>query len=378
MSYKMAYSNGNSDGIDRLYRIYIKNGIAYVDTLSVIEPLSKQAWYQSLVVGQAKDASIELNGFWTRDDTTQIYTLTTEEKPWIFWIGTDDNLYAQIWDDTSTTMQMATGVTKLATLRGWKNVYMWNHDQGLIVAYIKTDGKVYYRNYCKQPPDQPAIWEGERLIDVLPYPCTDIALFRTNDYRTGFMAVSNGTTYWTVTERDYAGMSVPIERVTVSPAEVSIDFVQIDYFNACETENIISSPEVNVALGYVLTDNHFTDIHNESVTINGTEDWGKVLIVRTENDLHNLSAGDFEIIDSKNATYFPDTVEQIGDRTYKLSYLDTNNFNNVDKQGTMKFLGLTTTNDVGTVYQPFEKVFYPTNLVPTAIPLPEVSVIWNE
>jgi hypothetical protein len=87
---------------------------------------------------------------------------------------------------------------------------------------------------------------------------------------------------------------------------------------------------------------------------------------------------DFEITDAYNRTYYPTTIEQIGDRTYKLSYLDLNNFNNVDKVGTMRFKGLVTTNAVDLIYLPFEMVFHPQNLVPTFIPLPEVGAIWNE
>src|SRR5690554_6876125 len=107
-------------------------------------------------------------------------------------------LYAQQWK--SSPVLLAEGVSKIAAIRGWKNTYMWNHDQGIIVAYIKS-GQIYYRNYCQQPPDQPALWEIERQVD-LPTPAQNIALFRTNDYRTGFICESEGQIHWAITTRN--------------------------------------------------------------------------------------------------------------------------------------------------------------------------------
>lgn len=372
--YKLTY--GNYNGEEKLYRIYIKNGITYVDTLKVIDPLSKQAWYQSYIVGLAMDASIESNGIWTKDEINKKYNFTTEEYPYIFWVDNNNVLYCQIWNDTDTKVQLATDVVKISTLRGWKNVFFWNHDQGLIVAYIKSDGKVYYRNYCKQPPDQPAIWETERQISNLPNPAQDISLFRTNDYRVGFMANCNGITYWTLTERDWAGMSIPIERVTASPATVETLFQQIFYINTYEpNESInVTSSIITVDLRYALTDNQFVNIYNQEAS----GDWSKELIFTTQHRLYNYDVRDFEIVDSYNRTYYANTITEIEDRKYKLEFLDTNNFNNVDDVGTLNFKGLYTMNGEGLLYQTFSKVFYPINLVPTFIPIPEVGAIWNE
>ena len=121
---------------------------------------------------------------------------------------------------------MAEGVEKCVALRGWKNVNLWNHDQGLIVAYIKTDGAVYYRNYCKQPPDQGAIWEIERQIVEFPVPTQNISVFRTNDYRTGILCESSGKLYWVIAERDWAGMAY--KRNNFSVPEVTSELIPIN------------------------------------------------------------------------------------------------------------------------------------------------------
>jgi hypothetical protein len=374
--YKFAYDN--RDGAKKLWRIGIKNNFASVESCNIPTSFPSQAkitWSKVLDIGTAIDCGIVFDARWQKDEATQKWNMIIVGDPWFFWVDLSGNLYAKHWTDSS--ILLATGVSKMSAIRAWKNTYFYNHDQGIVVAYIKN-GSVYYRNYCLQPPDLPQIWEVERQLTQLPSTATDISLIRTNDYRVGFQAVADGQTHLIVSERDWAGMSIPIERISASAAEPIVEFIKIDYFDAIHKEQITVVPEVEVELGYALTDNWFVEIHNEPITVDEIEDWGKVLIIRTEHDLHNLDTGDFEIVDSYDRTYYGSTIEQIGDRIYKLIFIDLNNFNNVDKVGTLKFKGLYTTNAVGVVYLPFEKVFNPINLVPTALPLPEVVSIWNE
>jgi hypothetical protein len=374
-----ALKRTNTDmGATDAYEIHNDNGIIKTATKSLIN-FTKAKWQDAFTVGTGQCVAIEFDGHWLMD-SNQRYNLVTEDVPYIFWTDSNNILWCQKWNDDTTKLQLATDVVDVSAIRGWKNIYVSSDDQGLIVAYIKIDGQVYYRNYCLQPLEQPAIWETEKAIAEIPIPAENISLFRTNDYRTGFIASSNGQIYWVLTDRNWARMAVPTESITASAMEPEIELIEIEYINAYEpAEYIDVAPgSIEVELGYALTDNKFVEIYNEPTVIDGVEDWGKILIIRTEHDLHNLSVSDFEITDAYNRTYYPTTIEQIGDRTYKLSYLDLNNFNNVDKVGTMRFKGLVTTNAVDLIYLPFEMVFHPQNLVPTFIPLPEVGAIWNE
>jgi hypothetical protein len=351
----------------KAFNIYIKGGICKVATKNMPSKVKEQ-WLDVLTIGAATDCDIAFDGRWYKDSKYR-WQLVTIGNPWLFYV-TAGNLYAKQW--TADPVLLAEGVNKIAALRGWKNTYIWNHDQGIIVCYLKNNA-VYYRNYCQQPPDQPALWEIERQVD-LPAPAQNVALFRTNDYRTGFLCESEGQMYMTLTEREWANMAIPPEFLTASPASVKVEIFDIQYKNAYEVEQITAQPAVETDLGYVLTDNKFIEIYNQPVD----GDWGKELVFMIENNIYNIYTGDFEIVDSFNRRYVPNEIERINAQTYKLKFLDLNNFNNVDKIGTLKFKGTATTNKIGLLYEPFEKVFYPQNLVPTAIPLPEVEVIWNE
>lgn len=165
-----------------------------------------------------------------------------------------------------------------------------------------------------------------------------------------------------------------------APVSVKAEFIPIKYIDGFEEAITIRAVPATVKpdLRYTLTDNMFTEVYNQPITIEEVEDWGKELIVKTQHRLYNIDNADFEITDTFNRSYYPNTVTEISDRVYKLSFLEFNNFNNVDAQGTMKFKGLFTTNGIDIVYEPFEKIFYPLNLVPTEIPLPIVEVIYNE
>ena len=209
----------------------------------------------------------------------------------------------------------------------------------------------------------------------------DLNLFVTNDYRTGFVIEDNlGKIHWIITERNWAGMAIRPDTITANPVDVKIDFIPIKYYDGYIEDTLIRAvpTEIKSDLIYASTDNMFTEVHNQPTIIDEVEDWGKELIIKTQHRLYNINNADFEIADTFNRSYYPNVVTEISDRVYKLEFLEFNNFNNIDVQGVVKFKGLFTTNGIDLVYEPFEKTFYPLNLVPTEIPLPTVEVIYNE
>lgn len=206
----------------KAFNIYIKDGICKVATKNLPSKVKEQ-WVDVLTIGPATACDIAFDGRWYRDDEYR-WQLVTIGNPWLFYV-TGGNLYAKQW--TADPVLLAEGVSKISAIRAWKNTYMWNHDQGIIVAYIKS-GVIYYRNYCQQPPDQPAIWEIERAID-LPTPAQNVALFRTNDYRTGFLCESNGQMYWTITARNWANMAIEPHFISAGITDVKVNFIPIKY-----------------------------------------------------------------------------------------------------------------------------------------------------
>lgn len=209
------------------YAIAINSGVAEIKSKPL--PYDDQIpWVNEFnVTTGVTSVAIEFDGYWDRDYNTRRFNFVTEEYPWLFYAKAG-NLYAQYWQDEPTII--ATDVTKVAAIRGWVPVAGdTTNDQGLIIAYLKTNGEMYYRNYCIQSNGEKN-WEIQREITELGDGIDNLALFRTNDFRVGFIAEKNGEIYWTLTERNYAAMSYWPDFVTggfgvtkVTPTEITKD-----------------------------------------------------------------------------------------------------------------------------------------------------------
>lgn len=226
----------------KAWNIYIQGGICKVATKNLPSKV-KEAWLDVLTIGPAAECDIAFNGEWVRDEEGR-QNLITESIPWIFWTDTTGNLYTRYYN-TGEPLLLATNVSSIAALRGWKNVEVWEEDQGIICAYIKA-GAVCYRNYCRQADGGAEIWEPERTVNDLPTPAQSVSLFRTNDYRMGFVSDSNGQITWSISRRNWAGMAVPAERITAKPS-MTISFNEIFFKDAFSPAEYISAkPDMEV------------------------------------------------------------------------------------------------------------------------------------
>ncbi|MBT9173168.1 MAG: hypothetical protein DDT21_01558 [Syntrophomonadaceae bacterium] len=187
-------------------------------------------------------AAIEFDGFWDRDWKTKRFNFITEEAPWIFY-ARGGVLYAKRWRDAP--LALADNVDKVCAIRGWVPVDSDQaNDQGLIAAYIKN-GKVYYRSYCTQV-NSAKLWEVEREVPGIAGAVTDLALFRTNDFRIGFLVTVGGMMRWFLTERNYAGMSVWPDLITAGIAGLSFGTVPVRYHDAFHpAESVTGSVDVD-------------------------------------------------------------------------------------------------------------------------------------
>jgi hypothetical protein len=367
---------------DMFFNIYIQDGIVKTAIRHYPDYFHKK-WEEAFEVGSGKACAIAFDGHWKLYDYKWRYI--TNEYPHIFWVDNDDKLFVQLWDDVDSRFELAQDVVKVKAIRAWKNVSIALNDHGLVAAYIKNDGKVYYRNYCYQSTGE-YVWETEKQITEFTGTAINLNLFITNDYRMGFVIEdSTGKIHLYVTERAWAGMAIAPEKIYANPYEIHLDLQELDYVNGQHEDiNLQANPySIDFELGYTLTDNSFFNIYNVPITSideNNEEyqDWGKVLIISITNHIENLDLSDLEIVDSRNRTYSANSIERIGVQTYKLEFLELNNFNNVGNVGTLRFKGLYGKNALGEAYEPFEKVFYPQNLVPTEVPIPEVVEVWNE
>lgn len=168
-------------------------------------------WRYLWTLSQAKDVSIEFNGNWVLDATKQWYIIETEDVPYLFWVGSDDALYVQKWNDEQTRMTLDTGVTQVSVCKGWRSTLMLGLDQGLVVGYLKN-GSVNCRSLCYQDTGE-LIWEPSYEVTELGEGNSTISVFRTNDFRIGIICENNGQMRWALSHRNYAGMSFRPETV---------------------------------------------------------------------------------------------------------------------------------------------------------------------
>ena len=186
--------------------------------------IANTAWEPRLLIGASKTAAIEFDGDWDRSKAK--WRFITHEVPWVIWTDLADTLYARLWDNEATKSQLATNVVQVKALRGWKTLEAENKDQGIVVAYIKTDGKAYYRRYV-QRLDLTYFWTSEEILTQFTDEITSIDLFLANDYRLGItVTLITGITHWLLTPRNYSALSTgPAGVVALDHSDISIKVV---------------------------------------------------------------------------------------------------------------------------------------------------------
>ena len=364
-------------GPQKIYLCYVESNVAHLaasDYLKSIEQV--QDWEYLYEVGPATDVAIEFDGRWQRTspdaevcfDSPALWTLVSFGEPYIFRILPGGSLVVQQGQGPMYELA-SSGVTKLAALRGWKNTFLWNHDQGLICAYIRA-GDLYYRNFANQGTDAdplPAIWDTERKVDELS-PAQDVALFRTNDYRTGFLAERNGEIHWAITSRNWAVMALEPHTITAG-IDVAVDLIPITYADIYHEHTITAGIDLTVALLYGAPFNAFKWAENDGNT---------TILACAEHFLTDLTAADFQVYDEGNALFSVTAVDYSDDPCILILTVENLGFSTPGDL-TLKFLGSgTTKGEAGQDVDPFEITFTPEGLEYVDVDPPEVEAIWNE
>jgi hypothetical protein len=220
---------------NRIYEIHVHNGEVKTSIREYPDKL-KEGWKHQFSLGSGSSVAIAFNGHWER--YRKLWRLITEDKPWISWVDNAGDLWVQRWDDESTKFQLSSGVSKVKMIRAWKNTVIQQNDQGVVVAYIKTNGKVYYRNFCQQE-DYSEVWEFEREFTGFTGTAVNLNMFITNDYRMGVVIQdSAGQIHWLITHRNWGGMASPAESITAGITDIKFEVTPIAYHDTYSDENI--------------------------------------------------------------------------------------------------------------------------------------------
>ncbi len=226
---------------NRLYEIHVHNGEVVTATKEYPD-LLKEGWIDQFSLGAGLSVAIAFDGHWER--YRNLWRLVTDEKPWVMWVDAGNILWAQLWDDASTKIELDTGVTKVKALRAWKNTVLVEQDQGIVAGYIKSDGSVWYRNYCQQA-DYTSIWESPRQVMDFTGTAVSLNLFLANDYRMGFVIEDSiRQIHLLVTPRNWGGMASPSD-VLVSRTTVTFDVIPIAYHDMFASEQITASATID-------------------------------------------------------------------------------------------------------------------------------------
>lgn len=186
-------------------QIHIQHGTYNPETQSI--SFQNDIEYLEEVVNGA----IEFDGYWKKSGVDKNKKkFISVGKPKVLLQREDGSLKYGNYDspDVPLLTIQPSGVVDCSMILGWnfQSATEVSNDMGMVVAYIKDDGKAYYRT----------ITNG--AMDVNPFPLNfsgavtplqEIRTFRTNDYRVGFTVTDKVNNLYTIlTERYWQGDSV--------------------------------------------------------------------------------------------------------------------------------------------------------------------------
>ena len=259
----------------------------------------------------------------------------------------------------------------------WSEIPDW--DFGLCVFFI-VSGVIYYRQLIN------GLWYDAEVVPVASLPTlasgvtwTEVAASRTWDYRVVLqLKASDGGLYEVFTQFGGFG-SKGAEHIEVRGVSATGKLTAVTYHDTTEAEHIEITSVAAGALYGGLYSTAVPKIISASNLDDGTGNWGKlaafVFDVHLKAAEVAAQASAFSIVDSNNVAYNAATATLGADgKTVMLTFTDINN-----ARGTCRatYTAGTVTSMAGTVLTTTTCSFTPTGLVPSAVPVPEVSTIQN-
>ena len=223
-----AHGNWESARIDSIYGIGKSKGVLglYFISLGKINISPQQLVPLKIFNVSAKDAAITFDGEWVLNDTSNVFSLKTEDVPWIFYITNTGKLYRKHGAAASSVL-MAENIELVAAERGYfpEGHLELDSDQGLVVVYLKRNGELVYRSYAYSSATGEKEWFAEEVIDTFEKKTVkNISIHRLNDYRMGVcISILENNKYknlWYITDRCYAQMAFRPERFFIQNTQI--------------------------------------------------------------------------------------------------------------------------------------------------------------
>lgn len=222
-----AHGDWEKSTIDSIYCIGSSNKLLtlYYIALGKINMKPQQLIELKSFRINAIDAAITFDGEWVLNNSSNIFSLKTEDVPWIFYITYAGKLYRKY--GTAAAELTAENVKLVAAERGYspQGPLELNSDQGLVVTYLKNNGELVYRSYAFASATGQKEWFSEEVIDTFnPNQVQNISIHRLNDYRMGIcVSLIENEKYknlWYISDRSYAQMAFRPEKFFISNAVI--------------------------------------------------------------------------------------------------------------------------------------------------------------
>lgn len=354
---------------EEVVMVYIESGEAKIATSNQPQT-SNVKWKFEYSVGPASSVAIEFDLLWVQKEDYTFVPITVGD-PWIFRVYASQ-LLAQVGQSTMPIVLDTGNITFVSSTRGWKNVLYPTQDQGIVVGYIK-DNSVWYVNYCENA-DGSKSWSTPQQIPNTEG-ATAVSLYRTADFRVGFLVQQGTNIRNIVTKRTWAGLGTEPQYLSVGNFEISVNYIELNVKQGYSEDSIsVGLPTFNVAFGNTqdLTNVFRNPFNTDAFTVE----------VDVKYPLVNIDPSDFLLVDGRDRTFKVLSVTAIANiQGYYSQHLilTAEDFNNARDGMKVRFKGGgTTRGTVGQVYPPFEsELFMPVGLNPIELNPPQVVSIIN-
>lgn len=205
----------SDNGPDQIWVVGLDNNEALVRYRDYKETNANVAWTAAGSLGKALHAAIEFDGSWVLRVGAGQYTINTEEIPYIFIVDEENKLLAYHGIDDEEPYELDTNVKFVRACRAYSSIDYPEQDQGLIVAYLKTDGTAWYKQYVWNVDRQQFYWLTEAQIGTDTWDHINVS--RLNDYRVSFQLSSNEKNLWIYSDRTWVGQATPPEIFNIYP-----------------------------------------------------------------------------------------------------------------------------------------------------------------
>ena len=205
----------SDNGPDQIWVVGLDNNEALIRYRDYKETNANVSWSAVGSLGRALHAAIEFDGSWVLRVGAGQYTIDTEEIPYIFIVTEENKLLAYHGIDDEEPYELDTDVTFVRACRAYSSVDYPEQDQGLIVAYLKTDKTAWYRQYVWNEDRQQFYWLTEVQIGTDTWDHINVS--RLNDYRVSFQLSNSEKNLWIYSDRTWVGQATPPEIFNLYP-----------------------------------------------------------------------------------------------------------------------------------------------------------------